>query len=124
VSDVEPGQVLGLLHAPIVVTPPPRHQVRVLPPPRTEVRVNVEGQGLPGPPGPQGPPGPSGDGGVTHVQLTPVDTYVFNHNLNRPTIIQVFNAGGLALGCEIEQLSLNAVRLSFNTPQAFTATVI
>lgn len=74
--------------------------------------------------GPQGERGPAGDGGVTYEQVTPVSTATINHNLGRRVQVEVFDHTGQQVLCQVTRLNDNQVKLDFNTPMAFTATII
>lgn len=82
------------------------------------------GPGAKGEQGDTGPPGPAGEGGFDFIQPTPVSSVTINHNLGRRTVVDVYALGGIKLGCEVQHLNLNQVLVTFNTPQAFTATIV
>lgn len=79
--------------------------------------------GLPGEPGPPGaagaigPPGPAGGAPYEHVQATPSDTWIVNHNLGRaPGAVRLVTTGGVEFDAEIVHVSANEVRVYLAAP--------
>lgn len=76
-------------------------------------------QGPPGPPGPQGPAG-GGTGGsgfyYEFQQLTPLQTWVVNHNLGSRPNTTVYTVGGMQVFAEVQHFSLNQARIYFDQP--------
>jgi hypothetical protein len=63
--------------------------------------------------GPQGPPGQSIT--YTHMQITPSDTWVITHNLNKyPSVTIVDSAGSVFIG-DIKYISENEIQLEFSS---------
>lgn len=66
----------------------------------------------------QGPAGASG-APIPPIQfLTPIATWVINHNLGRRPLVGVFTVGGVEMMAEIIHVSLNQVQVFFDNPTA------
>lgn len=75
---------------------------------------------VPGPPGPTGP----GVTGYTHTQASSSATWPITHNLGRYPSVAVRLATGDRVLPDVADSSLNALTLTFATPQTGTAQLI
>lgn len=87
----------------------------------SEPTVIVISEGIQGPPGPPGPPGEVIGASQFYYefqQLTPLQTWIVNHNLgNRPNIA-VYTVGGMQVIAEVQHSSTNQARIYFDQPIA------
>lgn len=85
-------------------------------------------QGIQGETGPQGPtgatgadstvPGPVGPPADTyeHLQNSPTDVWVVNHNFGRNPTVSIVDSAGREVEADVLHTSLNQVQVSFNLP--------
>lgn len=73
-----------------------------------------------GVPGPQGPPGTSGTS-FEHTQGSASAVWTVNHNLGFRPDVEVRNAGGVVVWCELIHTSINQVVAYFATAISGTA---
>lgn len=69
----------------------------------------------------------SGGGGgppFTFTQTVATSLWIVNHNLGYYPDVRVYNLLNQLVGCDVEQVSLNQTRLSFNDPFAGFANLI
>lgn len=59
--------------------------------------------------------GPGGSGPLV-FDYAAASVWVVNHNLGRAVSVEVLNAGGARIGAEVQQYSLNQVRVYFDAP--------
>ena len=57
-----------------------------------------------------------------HVQSSPVDEWVVNHNLGYRPVIEVLSPGGIVVMADVVHTSVNQVRINFTSPQTGTVT--
>ena len=80
--------------------------------------VEVADQGPAGPPGPAGAPGAQGDPGLSgsnyvHQQMTPSDTWVVAHGLNRFPSVTVVDSGGSVVIGSVSYDSSHQITITF-----------
>lgn len=68
--------------------------------------------------GPQGPPGPSGVA-FSHTQSVAASTWTVNHNLGRPTGIELYTLMGVQIFADvsIEVVDFDTTTITFPQPQ-------
>jgi hypothetical protein len=67
----------------------------------------------------QGPAGASGGASLPPFQfLTPIATWVINHNLGRRPLVGVFSVGGVEMMAEVIHTSVNQVQVIFDNVTA------
>lgn len=75
-----------------------------------------------------GRPGPSGADGASiahnHVQSSPSDTWLINHNLNFLPSVSLRSAGGVEMVADIVHVSVNQTVIHFVVPVAGTARLV
>ena len=77
----------------------------------------------------QGRPGPPGQDGIglthkTHTQTSESTEWIFNHNLNRRPLVQVFSTGGREVLTDVLHVSDNQCRIYFAQPMVGSARAI
>lgn len=65
----------------------------------------------------QGPAGANGANSFyQHDQLSPLDIWIVNHNLNIRPNVQVYSVGGVQMFAEVIHIDANQVRVYFDSP--------
>ena len=76
--------------------------------------VEVASVGVQGPAGGTSPP-------FRHLQSTPSDTWIVNHNLGWQPQDTILSAGSVEVAAEVIHASINQCSVHFNTPQSGVA---
>jgi hypothetical protein len=80
---------------------------------RDVVKVDTPLQGLPG-----------NVAAYTHVQSTPVSTWIINHNLGYKPDVTLYSDGGVVMYADIVHTSNNQTQIIFNLPTTGVARLI